>query len=225
MRTTFAREDGSGIVRTLCVAPNARANIWTADYPELVGRRFATFLESVTFACGNAVIQPFVAERASYIGDVFDAGHANMGTAWSGSIATPPLPPVEPDPTITFRLDYTCNPCTGDPDNYALNINCVSGRCRVFRTSNARLSPTSITATLQLAPGTRNVEIVVRNAGAPWTLTVSRPPGSSGGVVPQSFREPFPFAAPSLGRCSVSGRAAETYLEFAVAIGTGPSVC
>ena len=74
MRAIFAREDGSGIVRTVCVPPNARGNIWAADYPELVGRRFATFLESVTFACGNAVVHPFVAERASYVGDAFDAG-------------------------------------------------------------------------------------------------------------------------------------------------------
>ena len=225
VRATFAREDGTGIVRTVCVAPNARANIWTADYPELAGRRFATFLESTTFACGNATIHPFVAERASYIGDVFDAGHANVGTTWSGSIATPPLPPVEPDPSITFRLDYTCSPCTGDPDNYALNINCVSGSCRIFRTSSATRSPNSITATLQLAPGTRNVEVVVRNPGVPWTLTVSRPAGSSGGIVPNSFKDVFSSSALSFGRCTVTSRSVETFMEFAVAIGTGQSVC
>jgi hypothetical protein len=225
VRATFAREDGTGIVRTVCVAPNARANIWTAAYPELAGRRFATFLESVTFACGNATIHPFVAERASYLGDVFDAGHANMGTTWSGSIATPPLPPVEPDPTIAFRLDYTCNPCTGDPDNYALNINRVSGSCRIFRTSDARRSPHSITATLQLARGTRNVEVVVRNPGAPWTLTVSRTAGSTGGVVPNSFAQVFSAAALTLGRCTVTSRSVETFMEFAVAVGSGQSVC
>ena len=48
VRATFARtEDGRGIVRTVCVAPNARANIWAAEHPELGGRRFSTFLESV----------------------------------------------------------------------------------------------------------------------------------------------------------------------------------
>ena len=227
VRATFAREDGRGIVRTVCVAANARANIWTADHPELTDRRFATFLESVAAAttCGSVGTQPFVAERASYVGNVFDAGHSNIGTVWSGTIATPPVPPVEPNPTITFRLDYTCSPCTGDPDNYAMNINCVSGSCRLFRASNARLSPNTILATLQLAPGTRNIEVVVRNPGVPWTLTVGRTTGSSGGVVPNSFRLVFPSAGPSLGRCSVSARTAETFMEFAVAIGSGQSVC
>ena len=226
VRATFDREDGRGIVRTLCVAPNARANIWTAEYPELAGRRFATFLESVASAtCGSAGTLPFVAERASYLGDVFDAGHANMGTAWSGPVATPLLPPPEPDPSITFRLDYTCRTCTGDPDNYALNINCVSGRCREFRTTNARRSPNTIQATLQLAPGTRNIEVVVRNPGGPWTLTIGRSPFSSGGVVPGSFRLIFPSSGLSFGRCSVSSPTPETFFEFAVAIGSGQSVC
>lgn len=226
VKATFARDDGTGIVRSKCVSPNARANIWTADYPELVGRRFATFLEAVPVAgCGSAAT--FVAERASYVGNVFEAGHSNIGTAWPGAIATPPAPPIEvvPDPTITFRLDYTCNPCTGDPDNYALNINCVSGSCRIFRTSDARRSPNSITATLQLAPGTRNAEVVVRNPGAPWTLTIGRTAGSTGGIVPSSFTDLFSSAALSFGKCTVTSRSVETFMGFTVAIGTGQSVC
>ncbi len=36
VQATFVREDGKGIVRTICVAPNSRNNIWTQSYPELV---------------------------------------------------------------------------------------------------------------------------------------------------------------------------------------------
>ena len=84
-----------------------------------------------------------------------------------------------------------------------MNINCVSGSCRLFRASNARLSPNTILATLQLAPGTRNIEVVVRNPGVPCTPTVGRTTGSSGGVVPNSFRLVFlvdlTVARPMLG--------------------------
>ena len=96
VQATFVREDGKGIVRTKCVAANTRTNIWTAEYPELAGHRFATFLESVASAdaaCPASANTGFVAERALYSGAGFLAGHVNRGTAWLGTIATPPAAP------------------------------------------------------------------------------------------------------------------------------------
>ena len=97
VQATFVREDGKGIVRTLCVAPNSRNNIWTASYPELAGQRFATFLESINSAdpaCAAVANTGFVAERAVYSGAGFLAGHVNGGTRWTGTIATPPVAPA-----------------------------------------------------------------------------------------------------------------------------------
>jgi hypothetical protein len=95
VRATFAREDGLGIVREVCVPANARANIWTADFSELSGHRFATFVESVPSAtCGSVGNEPFVAERALYLGPAFQAGHVNMGTPWTGTIVAPPPAPA-----------------------------------------------------------------------------------------------------------------------------------
>ncbi len=96
VQATFVREDGKGIVRTICLAPNSRNNIWAQSYPELSGHRFATFLESVASAepgCAAAADTAFVAERAMYSGTGFLAGHVNRGTRWTGTIATPPVAP------------------------------------------------------------------------------------------------------------------------------------
>lgn len=97
VRATFVREDGRGIMREVCLAPNARTNIWTAAYPELGGQRFATFLESVASAspqCTSAAGTSFVAERAVYYGAGFTGGHVNVGTRWTAAIATPPVAPA-----------------------------------------------------------------------------------------------------------------------------------
>ncbi len=97
VRATFVREDGKGIVRTVCVAPNSRTNIWTLTYPELGGQRFATFLESIDSAdpgCPATANTGFVAERAVYSGAGFLAGHVNRGARWTGTIATPPQAPA-----------------------------------------------------------------------------------------------------------------------------------
>ncbi|WP_396625961.1 hypothetical protein [Luteitalea sp.] len=97
VQATFVREDGKGIVRSLCVAANSRANIWTADFVELSGQRFATFLESIASVdagCPASAGATFVAERAVYSGGSFLAGHVNTGTPWTGTIATPPLAPA-----------------------------------------------------------------------------------------------------------------------------------
>lgn len=95
VKATFAREDGFGIVREVCVAPNARANIWTADFAQLSGQRFATFLETVPSAtCSSVGSESFVAERAVYLGLNFLAGHVNVGTPWTGTIVAPPAAPA-----------------------------------------------------------------------------------------------------------------------------------
>lgn len=94
VKATFAREDGLGIVREVCVPANARANIWTADFVQLSGQRFATFLETVPSAtCASVGNETFVAERALYLGPAFLAGHVNVGTPWSGIIVTPGVAP------------------------------------------------------------------------------------------------------------------------------------
>jgi len=97
VQATFVREDGKGIVRTICVSPNSRTNIWAQTYAELAGQRFATFLEAVDGAnagCPAMAGTPFVAERAVYSGAAFLAGHVNNGTPWTGTIATPPVAPA-----------------------------------------------------------------------------------------------------------------------------------
>jgi lysophospholipase L1-like esterase len=98
VRATFATEDGSGVAVTVPVPANTRTNIWPvvtgsnptldAEFALLQGRRFSAFLESVG---SNAL--PFVAERAMYWNG-FTGGHANAGTPWSGTIATPATRPV-----------------------------------------------------------------------------------------------------------------------------------
>lgn len=91
LKATFVREDGSGIVRTFYVPPQARYTIITGAFPELSNQRFSAFLEST-----NNV--PFVAERAVYWGAGYFGGHASPGTPWTAAIATPPSPPP---PTVT----------------------------------------------------------------------------------------------------------------------------
>ncbi len=94
VRATFAREDGLGIVREVCVDPNSRTNIWPALYNELAGHRFSTFLETVASAtCASLGNETFVAERAVYSGPGFQAGHVNAGTPWIGTIVAPPPAP------------------------------------------------------------------------------------------------------------------------------------
>ncbi len=103
VRATFLREeDGTGIQRDTCVPGNGRANVWTADFPELSNRRFATFVQTIATAADDddAVCrgvattggEEFVAERAMYWGDGFTGGHVNMGTPWTTPIAVPPVP-------------------------------------------------------------------------------------------------------------------------------------
>jgi hypothetical protein len=97
VQATFVREDGKGLVRTICVAPNSRNNIWAQSYPELAGQRFAAFLESIASAdaaCPATAGAVFVAERAVYSGVGFQAGHVNTGTPWTAAIVAPPVAPA-----------------------------------------------------------------------------------------------------------------------------------
>ena len=114
VRATFVREDGLGIVRDTCVSANARANIWTTVYPELVGYRFAAFLETVASqSCGGAGGEGFVAERAMYVGNAFVAGHVNVGTAWAGVIVAPPVAPEPPPPPQVTLAVTSVSPSAG----------------------------------------------------------------------------------------------------------------
>jgi hypothetical protein len=84
---TFYREDGTGIVRTLNLAPKSRTTLSGKSYPELSNKRFAAFFEST-----NAVL--FSTERAVYWGGGRFGGHGSTGTAWTGAIVAPPAPPA-----------------------------------------------------------------------------------------------------------------------------------
>jgi hypothetical protein len=127
--------------------------------------------------------------------------------------------------TVTLTLSYTCRPCVADPDNYALNVACVQGRCRSFRASNPLRSPNTIRATVSLAPGTHEMEVVVRNPAGPWNLSFTSAAG--GGVVPASFVRLFPFLGSSLtfGQCTASGQTPEAAFTFRVMTGTPNTVC
>lgn len=128
------------------------------------------------------------------------------------------------NPLVTLTLAYTCGACTGDPDNYALNVDCVNGRCTVFRTANASRSGT-ITAPVRMAPGVHNVEIVVRNRLNPWVLTVTATPPGSGGMVPGSWRilDPPGGSGVSPAACAMTGVAVEAFVQFTVTGAGSPS--
>jgi hypothetical protein len=114
--------------------------------------------------------------------------------------------------SVTLTLVYNCSRCTGDPDNYALNVDCVRGRCQVHRTSNATRSGT-ITATVRGA-GVHNVEVVARSAS--WTLTMR------GGMTPGSWRilDPPGGGGLSVGGCQLAGSVPEVFTEFTVGGGS-----
>ena len=108
------------------------------------------------------------------------------------------------NPLVRLTLVYTCNPCSGDPDNYELNVDCVNGRCMNFRTPNATRSGT-VTATVSMAPGVHNVEVVSRSAS--FVLTVTASPPGRGGMIPGSWRilDPPGGRGLSLGACGITG--------------------
>lgn len=161
----------------------------------------------------------YVRVRAAAAGCAASAPANEVIVTVGGSAITPG------NPLVTLRLTYFCSGCTGDPDNYALNVDCAAGRCTTFRSSNPRSSGV-ITATLRMASGVHNVEVVVANASSPWSLTFSVTPPGSGGVVPGSFKRIFPATGPGLNfaSCQVTGTAVESFFEFSVS-GPGSPTC
>jgi hypothetical protein len=135
-------------------------------------------------------------------------------SASSNEVAVTVSGAVSPGGTsVTLTLTYTCNPCTGDPDNYALNIDCVRGRCQINRTSNATRSGT-VRATVR-GVGVHNVEVVAQRAS--WRLTMS------GGMTPGSWRilAPPGGAGLSVTSCQIAGNGFEMFTEFMVGGGGG----
>jgi Fibronectin type III domain len=126
------------------------------------------------------------------------------------------------NPFVTLSLVYSCSACTGDPDNYALNVDCVSGRCTVVRTSNATRSGT-VSATVR-GPGVHNVEVVARLAS--WTLTIGTSPPGSGGMVPGSWNILYPpgGAGLTVQPCRMTSSQPEMFAEFTVG-GAGSGSC
>src|SRR5262245_7214916 len=60
-------------------------------------------------------------------------------TSSSPTVLTPPAPVA--DPLVTIQVTYSCHPCTNDPDNYAVNIDCVNNRCgSMVRAQTQRLN-------------------------------------------------------------------------------------
>ena len=98
---TFYLEDGTGIVRTLNLAPKSRTTLSGKAYPELSNKRFAAFFEST-----NGV--NFSAERAVYWGGGRFGGHGSTGTAWTGAIVAPPAPPGATVASIAPNAGSAC---------------------------------------------------------------------------------------------------------------------
>jgi lysophospholipase L1-like esterase len=91
LQATFVREDGRGLVWKGTVPALQRFTIPAGSFPELIGRRFATFIEPQTPADAT---QTFVAERTMYWGTPFYGGTGATGTPWLGTIGTLPASQV-----------------------------------------------------------------------------------------------------------------------------------
>jgi hypothetical protein len=110
-----------------------------------------------------------------------------------GGSATAPSNAPEPlaDPVVRIELTYTCNPCVNDPDNYALYIGCIDGRCAQTVWAQNPLAPeNTLTGTARLSPGVHSVEAVVGRPKGPINVRFSGPAvaGNTGGVTPNSLR-------------------------------------
>lgn len=101
VHATFMLEDGTGITKDYKVPAQSRFNIVPGQWPELWGRRYATFLESTCAAPGPCL--PFVAERAVYWGASYYGGHSSAGVPWpdAAAIGVPPVATGPAAPTVT----------------------------------------------------------------------------------------------------------------------------
>jgi hypothetical protein len=158
LKATFVREDGTGIVKEFTVNPQSRFTIPTGSYPELRHQRFSAFLESTNNL-------PFVAERAVYWGDGLYAGHATVGTPWTGTFAAPTTAP-NVTPTIA-----AITPATGP----------VAGGTVVTITGTNFVDPTAgPDSGTKVRFGTTEAPVTVLNAN---TLQVTAPAASGAGAV------------------------------------------
>jgi lysophospholipase L1-like esterase len=197
VRATFVREDGTGIVETFQVPAESRYTLPAFFLPALTNQRFGAFFEST-----NGV--PFVAERAVYWGAGYFAGHASVGTPWTGAIATPPAPPA---PTVTGVAPDT-GPTSGGTTITVTGTNFTSGPTTVTlgglaATNVAVVNATTITARTPSSTTTADltVDVVVTNNGVSRTLA-----GGFTFVVPKppTIATIVPSIGPSTGGTSVT---------------------
>ena len=105
VQAVFVREDGTGIVRTLCSGDRPRQHLDRA-LSELKGQRFATFLKSVAStdpAC-PAAASSRSSPNAPFTPARLPVRHVNIGTPWTGPIATPPQVP-DPGPAGALTVE------------------------------------------------------------------------------------------------------------------------
>ncbi len=93
VQAIFVREDGSGIVsHRRASLPSLAPTSGPRSIPSCTGSASPLSSPPSTArdpACPAMANTPFVAERALYTGSDFQSGHVNVGTLWTGPIATP----------------------------------------------------------------------------------------------------------------------------------------
>jgi hypothetical protein len=159
-------------------------------------------------------------------------------SATGPSTTSNPPPPAPADPVVTVQLAYRCDPCVNDPDNYALRIGCVGGRCaHVVWAENPLLPENTLTATVSLTPGVHQMEVKVGRPVGTMELTFSRAmtADNTGGVAPGSIgiitSGTSALEVARVDRCSVSTSFGgpvgqfETIYSFRVVIGPAATVC
>lgn len=156
LRTTFVREDGTGIVRTFSGIPaNSRFTLPAGWFPELSNQRFAAFFEST-----NTV--EFVAERAMYWGAGWYGGSGATGTPWTGTVATPPAPPAPAVTSVTPNQGFT----TGGTLVTIAGTNFRAG-------STVRIGGTPATSVQVLNATTIRAVTPARNAAGPVDVVIT----------------------------------------------------
>jgi lysophospholipase L1-like esterase len=195
LKVTFVRDDGFGLVWTGDVPAQQRYTILASAYPQLVGRKFATFIESQDGA------QTFVAERAMYWGDGFYAGTGATGTPWSGAIAAlAPAQVADFTPVVT-GLEPNTGSTVGGTDVTIHGGNFLGGVTNVLFGSTLATSVRVVDNDLLVATAPAHpagaVNIVVTNATTPPSGTTSAWPAWST-TASSAFTYVAPEVAPHL---------------------------
>ena len=152
---------------------------------------------------------------------------------------TTPSPAPIADPLVTIQVTYSCHPCTNDPDNYAINIDCGNNRCgAMVRAQNPTLEHNTLTFTGRLTPGAHNMEVVVQNVETSVVIAfpASAAGTSTGGIKPDSLRQQNSLTSAveinTFNRCgSVTTFRTrptsryETFFTFDVILGAAAAVC